>query len=364
MEKLADTIEAMENPMFEEMIVTDDMPPAGEVLIVDEPAPAQKKKFDLKTNRDLSQFIPYLEEYIAKLPTHSGKTTAGCERGIAHCHNGDKMISQVIAGDLDGELDDQVVEKYRKKLRQMKKELEKRHKEINDAYDADDAKYADDVSNVLVKEATMHCKKCGAQVSDQKAAKHHVEMAHKGESDIAFTDYQSNGSDDKKYKCDKCGKQFDEAHIGPHEAMCFGNSADDKKEDSACACKIEKNATPEDENCPKCKIKLWKASESLFECIACDETFEKSIIKQANTPRVQLVMTTFERAITGIIVNAVVSQGRNAEEAYSELKKQYKFSERDELGIQQLLTDLGYPVARNFMSSPHKNVEFSTNYQA
>lgn len=333
MEKLADIIEAAEMPLLEELLVTDDAPHADELLITEEPRPAEKKKFDLKTNRDLSQFLPYLEEYIGKLPAHSGKTTAGCERGIAHCNNGDKMISQVIAGDLEGELDDQQVEKYRKKLRQMKKQLEQRHKEINDAYDADDAKYATDTTEKIVKEA------------------------------------------EESWTCPECGKVVasgDAEHKARHNAMEHGHEVSDKKEAHACSCEVTKTAAPENDMCPKCNIKLWHAEEGLAECIACEEVFERKLTKKAGTAKLTLVMTPFERAVTGAIVNGYVSQGKNPEEIYDHMKKKYSFTDRDELSIQQILMDMGYPILKDRGHLGDKSeqlnkgmgIEFSTQYSA
>lgn len=338
MEKAADIIETAEMPLFEELIVTDDTP--DNMLIVEEPhieEGKEEKEFDFDTNRDFKKFLGYLDKYIEKIPSHSGKTTAGCERGIAHCNSGDKLISKVVALDMDSEIDDQEVEKRRKQLRKMRKQLEKRHKEINDAYDADDDKYASSTTDSLVKDGQV-----------------------------------------KKYVCSKCDppKSFDsEGYYVRHVTLEHGAvGLVDDKQASQCECSIKKNAAPEDGNCPKCKIKLWQASEGLFECIACDEVFSKQITKEAGTPKLTLVMSPFERAITGAIVNGMVSQGKNAEEIYSELKKKYKFSDRDELSIQQILADMGYPAMllkdRGHLgdSSEQLNkglgIEFSTQYSA
>lgn len=328
MEITADIIETAEAPTLEEVLVMDDMPTDG-IVIVDEPV-IEEKEFDLEKNKDPKKFLSYIKKKLQTLPKHSGETTTGCERTIAYCKGLDRLISKMMAEDSNCDIDDLELEAVRKDLRKMVKKLEKRYNEINDAYDADDATYAAESTDALVKEADLRCKKCGVKVADRKAAKTHAETVHNGE-DIAFSDYDES-----------------------------------KKAEVNCECKIEKVAVPEDNNCPKCKIKLWKAAEGMYECIACDAVFEHTITKEAGTPRVQLVMSPFERAICGIITNGVVSQGKNAEDVYAELKKQYKFSDRDELSIQQLLTDLGYPVARNFMqvSKDNNDIEFSTNYQA
>ncbi len=74
---------------------------------------------------------------------------------------------------------------------------------------------------------------------------------------------------------------------------------------------------------------------------------EPSIIKEATTPRIQLVMTPFERAITGIIINSVVSAGKPFEEVYEALSKKYSFTSREELAIMQLATDMGQPIFKD-----------------
>lgn len=75
---------------------------------------------------------------------------------------------------------------------------------------------------------------------------------------------------------------------------------------------------------------------------ADDETV--GMVKVATTPGIQLVMTPFERAITGIIINASVSAGKPLEDVYQFLKKKYSLDEREELAIMQLLRDMGQPI--------------------
>lgn len=332
MEKTAeDVIEITEMPELDEIMTTDEVP-TEDHLIIEEPA---QEKVDYTKSQDLGSFMDWINDKITNLPTHSGKTTAGCERVIAHLKMLDKEISKAIARDTDCLLDDQAVEKFRKDIRKMVKKLEKRHKEINDAYDADDEKYAEldggltkEADMALSKSAELFCKLCGHKVKDQKEGKVHAAAAHRGE-DVTFTD------------------------IAPAKA-----SAD-------CSCSVKKEATVvESDNCPDCKIKLWAADEKYMECIACDKLYEKAIIKQAGTPRIQLVMTPLERALTSILINGTVSQGKSIEATYAELKKTYKLTDREELSLQQLMLDMGYPTTRRFVDMPHGNIEFATNYQA
>ncbi len=329
MEKLADIIETAEMEAAfapEEIMVTDEMPMA-DLLIVEEPTAEAPPKADYEKDQDIGGFMEWITNKMNTLPPHSGKTTAGCERVIAHLRMLDKEISKAIAHDTECKLDDQAVEKFRKDIRKMVKKLEKRHKEINEAYDADDAKFAADETEQLVKEA-----------------------------------------DDKKWVCPKCSADFkDEEHLVRHESSCAGG-----KKASDCACHIEKAAAPEDENCPTCKIQLWKAAEGILECVSCDAVFEKKITKEAGSARLTLVMTPFERAVTGAIINGFVSQGKNPEEIYADFKKKYSFTDRDELSIQQILADMGYPMLKDRghigdsseQLNKGKGVEFSTQYNA
>ena len=73
----------------------------------------------------------------------------------------------------------------------------------------------------------------------------------------------------------------------------------------------------------------------------------QDIVKEATTPRVQLVVTPFERAISGILVNAVVSGGKPFEDVYDYLKGKYSLDEREELTIMQLLMDSGYHIFKD-----------------
>lgn len=78
-----------------------------------------------------------------------------------------------------------------------------------------------------------------------------------------------------------------------------------------------------------------------------DLTKEGAFQKEATTAQIQLVMTPFERAITGIIVNAVVSGGKPFEEVYDYLKDKFDLTSREELAILQIIMDMGYPIFKD-----------------
>lgn len=80
------------------------------------------------------------------------------------------------------------------------------------------------------------------------------------------------------------------------------------------------------------------------------EDESEDMVKEAGTPTMnglQVQMSAFERAIVGAIINGVVSGGKNIEELYNMANKKYKFSEREELALLQILADMGYPVFKD-----------------
>lgn len=77
-----------------------------------------------------------------------------------------------------------------------------------------------------------------------------------------------------------------------------------------------------------------------------DEDFDDTMTKEATAPHFtgfQMVVTPFQRAIVGALINGKVSGGRNIEELWSEAKEKYKMDAREELEVLQLLADMGYP---------------------
>lgn len=112
----------------------------------------------------------------------------------------------------------------------------------------------------------------------------------------------------------------------------------------------------------KHKKKSFNNSEQLVK--------DAELTKEASTPKIQLVMTPWERAITGIIINSVVSSGKPIEDVYEFLKEKYSFTDREELSIIQLLMDMGQPIFkdRGIIGSNDKDseegIEFITNYFA
>jgi len=77
---------------------------------------------------------------------------------------------------------------------------------------------------------------------------------------------------------------------------------------------------------------------------------DPELVKEATAPHfngMQIVITPFERAVVGALINGVVAGGRNMEELYSEAKSKYDIKPREELSIFQIMTDMGYPCFRD-----------------
>lgn len=116
------------------------------------------------------------------------------------------------------------------------------------------------------------------------------------------------------------------------------------------------------------KHKKKKKAEDIVSVIKEGESVSE-LQKEATTARFQMVITPFERAITGMIINAVVSAGKPLEDVYSHLKKKYGFTNREELSIIQLLSDMGQPIFKDRgmigeVGEDAESVDFMTNYFA
>ena len=107
-------------------------------------------------------------------------------------------------------------------------------------------------------------------------------------------------------------------------------------------------------DCKKCAstTPMWhNIAEDKMVCLSCEaeEAREaaEQITKEAGLPVINVFVTPFERAIVGTIINSKVSAGKHIEETYMLLKNKYNFTPREELGIQQLIADYGYPFYKD-----------------
>lgn len=81
-----------------------------------------------------------------------------------------------------------------------------------------------------------------------------------------------------------------------------------------------------------------------------DETHEDEIVREAGVPHFsgfQMLITPFQRAIAGALINGKISGGRDLEELWKNAKEKYKMNDREELEILQILADMGYPEFRD-----------------
>lgn len=70
--------------------------------------------------------------------------------------------------------------------------------------------------------------------------------------------------------------------------------------------------------------------------------------KEAATPNKMFIsVSPFERAISGIMINAHVSAGHSMEEVYDYLSKKYAITPREELAIMQICMDSGFHIFKD-----------------
>lgn len=129
--------------------------------------------------------------------------------------------------------------------------------------------------------------------------------------------------------------------------------------------------------CKKCAsvTPLWHdIKNDKMVCLHCEaegRAEDGELTKEATTPVLNVYMTPFERAIMATIINSKVSAGRHIEETYELMKNKYNFTPREELAIQQLISDAGFPFYKdrgrlNEESDPASGdgVDWATNYYA
>tara|TARA_B100001094_G_scaffold333399_1_gene411478 strand:- start:3306 stop:4385 length:1080 start_codon:yes stop_codon:yes gene_type:complete len=99
---------------------------------------------------------------------------------------------------------------------------------------------------------------------------------------------------------------------------------------------------------------------------------EKVVLtKEAAIPNnLVIAITPFERAISGMMINAHVSAGKPMAEVYEALKEKYDLTDREELAILQICMDSGFPLFKDRGAASGKDkkdslsVDFLKNYFA
>lgn len=77
---------------------------------------------------------------------------------------------------------------------------------------------------------------------------------------------------------------------------------------------------------------------------------DPDMVKEGGTPHfngMNVMISPFERAIVGAIMNGRASGGRDLEELYTDAKAKYDIKPREELAIFQILADMGMPTFRD-----------------
>jgi hypothetical protein len=102
-----------------------------------------------------------------------------------------------------------------------------------------------------------------------------------------------------------------------------------------------------------------------------DEVEYSDLKKEASTPRKMVIaVPPFQRAITGILINAHISGGHPMEDVYEFLSKKYSIEPREELAIMQVCMDSGFPIFKDRgtysggSKDSNKAVDFIRNYFA
>jgi hypothetical protein len=98
------------------------------------------------------------------------------------------------------------------------------------------------------------------------------------------------------------------------------------------------------------------------------------LTKKAGTPsNIVIAVSPFERAISGMMINAHVSAGHPMEDVYASLKEKYELTDREELSIMQLCMDSGFHIFKDRGSYAPENskddngkrgIDFVRNYFA
>ena len=117
-------------------------------------------------------------------------------------------------------------------------------------------------------------------------------------------------------------------------------------------------------------VALAEPTDEQVQIFALGETGE-ALIKEAGSAKIFLFEDPFLHAITRLLLNSHVSAGRDIEKVYAGLKDKYDFSPREELSIQELLLQKGFPMFKDLGRlgedqdpTTQDGVDFGTTYHA
>ncbi len=115
-------------------------------------------------------------------------------------------------------------------------------------------------------------------------------------------------------------------------------------------------------------VTLAEPTDTQVQMFALGE--REDMVKSASA-KIVLFEDPFLHSITSILINSHVSGGKDIEEIYQRLKDKYNFTPREELSIQELLMEKGFPfqkdlgrVGEDADPTDQKGVEYSAVYPA
>ncbi len=115
-------------------------------------------------------------------------------------------------------------------------------------------------------------------------------------------------------------------------------------------------------------VKLAEPTDAQVQMFALGE--REDMVKSASS-KIVLFEDPFLHSITRMLINSHVSAGKDIEEIYDRLKKKYNFTPREELSIQELLMEKGFPMQKDLGRigedadpTDQKGVEYNAVYPA
>lgn len=262
----------------------------------DQPLPAasnseddSERETDWVHDGDHTKFISYITMKLNDIPLHSGQTTVGCEKALAHLKRLDRELSKAIQSDEENIIPETDAEKLRDIIYDWTDKLEAARDRLIDK------KYKKNKKNAF------------------RVGKEVVARINDGE-DIQY--FISVGSD-------------------------------------------------EEETLLKVSI-VEPTTEQVTSFVK-----SQSLTKEAGGAGIVTVEDPFLHSITRMLIQAHITHGKDIEEVYANLKDKYSFTPREELCVQELLYQKGFPIIKDLgrigdeiKQSDGKGVEYSTTYQA
>lgn len=112
------------NKVDDGTLIITDLPGAIPGAQIQVPVKEQEKKKTWKDDSAHEDFVRHYKEMLSKIPGHTGSTTVGCERAIAHLKDALNELSRAVRTDLECKLDEMEVEGLRDQTHDMIDKLE------------------------------------------------------------------------------------------------------------------------------------------------------------------------------------------------------------------------------------------------